>query len=79
MGYLAAIDIGANDVFLCQETTADACATAAGPGHRSRPLGVWIRGSIGMLGTTPLMLMNLANRLIPNPIRHPADLVRLAC
>jgi len=27
-----------------------------------------------MLGTIPLMLMNLANRLIPNPIRHPAEM-----
>ena len=41
---------------------------AAGTGHRTRPLGLWIRGSIGMLGTVPLMLMNLANRLIPYPI-----------
>jgi hypothetical protein len=32
-----------------------------------------------MLGTIPLMLMDLADRLIPYPIRHPADLVRLAC
>ena len=37
---------------------------AAGTGHRTRPLGPWIRGSLGMLGTIPLMLMNLANRLI---------------
>jgi hypothetical protein len=26
-----------------------------------------------------LMVMNLADRLIPDPIWHPADLVRLAC
>jgi fumarate reductase subunit D len=41
---------------------------AAGTGHRARPLGLWIRGSIGMLATIPLMVMNLANRLIPFPI-----------
>ena len=35
--------------------------------------------SIGMLSTIPLMLMDLANRLIPYPIRRPADLARLAC
>jgi hypothetical protein len=52
---------------------------AAGTGHRTWPLGLWIGGSIGLLATIPLLLMNLANRLIPYPIRHPADLVRLAC
>lgn len=31
----------------------------------TRPLGLWIRGSIGMLGTIPLMLMDLADPLIP--------------
>jgi hypothetical protein len=41
---------------------------AAGTGHQARPLGLWIRGSIGMLATIPLMVMNLANRLIPYPI-----------
>jgi hypothetical protein len=41
---------------------------AGGAGHRSRPLGLWIRGCIGMLGTIPLMVMNLFTRLIPYPI-----------
>jgi hypothetical protein len=41
--------------------------------------GEAFRGSIGMLGTIPLMLMDLADRLIPYPIPHPAALVRLAC
>ncbi len=41
---------------------------AAGTGHRTRPLGLWIRGSIGMFATIPLMVMNLASRLIPFPI-----------
>ena len=42
-----------------------AAAGVAGTGDRTRPLGLWIRGSIGMLGTIPLMLMDLADPLIP--------------
>ena len=42
-----------------------AAVGVAGTGDRTRPLGIWIRGSIGMLGTIPLMLMDLADPLIP--------------
>jgi hypothetical protein len=43
---------------------------------------MWARSVVKLrrVGSTiPLMLMDLADRLIPCPIRHPADLVRLAC
>lgn len=41
---------------------------SARTGHRTASLARWIRGSIGVLCAIPLVLMGLANKLIPYPI-----------